>query len=103
LVNGYFVFGLNESQLGGSASTVFLAERRSNAVGASPPNCDVIFRPWYNSSNPLAPRNDMDEETGAIATHRHLGSANYLFADDHAETLEFSRVWGPPNNNLVTP
>lgn len=101
LVNAYFVFGLNECQLPGAASTVFVAERRSTAVDNVPPNCDVIFRPWYNPANPDAPRNDMDEKTGAIASTRHQGGANYLFADDHCETLPFDRVWGPPNNDMV--
>ena len=103
LANGYFVWGFYEFQLKSSSETVFLAERRSTPVKVTPPNCDVIFRPWFNPLNPVAPWNDMDPVTGAIATTRHMGSANYLFADDHAKALTFEQVWGPPGTDLMTP
>lgn len=103
LVNGYFVWGINENQVSSSAETVFVAERRSGSVGIIPPDCDVIFHPWYNSTNPLAPKNDMDPKIGAIDTTRHLGAANYLFVDDHCKALEFEQVWRSPDSNLMTP
>jgi len=103
LVNGFFVWGLNEYQIDGDSHTVYIAERRSTAVDNAPPNCDVIFRPWYTATNPQAPQNDMSERKGAIATERHMGGANYLFADDHCEWLRFNRVWNPPETDLFTP
>lgn len=103
LTNGYFVWGLTESQVRGDASTIYLAERRSFPVGHVPPNCDVIFRPWYNPTNPLAPQNDMDPKKGAIATQRHRGGANYLFADNHCGWLSFDEVWSPPDHDFLMP
>ena len=103
LANGYFVWGFYEFQLGSTSETVFLAERRSYWIKTTPPNCDVIFRPWYFSGNPHAPQDDMDPVKGAIATKRHGDGANYLFADDHCATLTFSQVWSPPDHDMFTP
>lgn len=103
LFNGYLVWGTSEYQIRSVPDTVLLAERRSYPVGSVPPNCDVIFRPWYNPSNPLAPTNEMDPKIGSIAAARHNKGSNYLFADTHAEWFEFEQVWDPPNINRFTP
>lgn len=96
-VNGYFVWGLNQSEIyNGVSSTILVAERRNSASkNGAPPNCDVIYRPWYNPGNPLAPANDMDEFDGALDTRRHQGGANYLFADGHAAFKLWGQVYGP--------
>ena len=103
VANGYFVWGLNQSQVRSLGGTILVAERRSYAVGNNPEVCDDIYHPWYNSANLVAPRNDMDEITGAIATGRHNGGANYAFVDGHALWMKFTRTWSPPNIDLHTP
>jgi len=92
LVTGYFVFGLNESQVGQPAATIFSAERRS---GGDTPYCDTLYRPWWNRLNRIAPEDDMNPETGAVATTRHVKS-NFLFTDGHVKPMAWSQTWAPP-------
>jgi len=99
LVNGYFVFGLNESGVDRPSNTIFLAERR----GQSPeftPYCDYIYRPWWNAGNTEAPEDEMAQTDGAIATTRHLDHSNYAFADGHGKAMAFTQTYSPPAINL---
>jgi prepilin-type N-terminal cleavage/methylation domain-containing protein/prepilin-type processing-associated H-X9-DG protein len=99
LANGYFVFGQNESAITRPANTIYLAERRSNPVGNDDPYCDDIYHPWFNATNSSAPEDEMDPTIGAIATTRHLGLANYDFADGHAKSQSWPSTYSPPQNN----
>jgi prepilin-type N-terminal cleavage/methylation domain-containing protein/prepilin-type processing-associated H-X9-DG protein len=106
LVNGYFVWGLSDAGVGRPASTIIYAERRSQAVANPPtdPFCDDIYHPWfYPPVNPLAPANEMDELTGAIAARRHSEGSNFVFADGHAGWKRFSQTFSPPAVDLHTP
>jgi len=103
LFNGYLVWGRSEYEIRSVPDTVLVAERRSYAVATTPPNCDVIFRPWFDPTNPNAPWNDMDPEAGAIATHRHASGSNYLFADNHTQWFEFRQVWNGSDLDRFTP
>lgn len=97
LANAYFLFGLNQGQISnGVASTIILTERRDRlGPNGEAPNCDVAYYPWYNPSNPAAPRNDMDETAGAVDTTRHQEGANYLYADGHATWRKWSQTYSP--------
>jgi len=99
VVNAYFVFGLGGASISKPSNTIYIAERRSNAVGDEDPYCDDIYHPWFNSSNVKAPDDEMDLTLGAIATTRHLGLANYDFVDGHAEALPWSQTYSPPATN----
>jgi prepilin-type N-terminal cleavage/methylation domain-containing protein/prepilin-type processing-associated H-X9-DG protein len=109
LINGYFVWGLNESQMYSTSSTIEYAERRSVTVGAFPAYCDDIYHPWFNILNPnLNNANGVDDEMdalhGAIANARHNGRANYTFSDGHAKGYVWSQTWSPPSNvDMHTP
>jgi prepilin-type processing-associated H-X9-DG protein len=106
LVNGYFVWGLNDAAVGTPSSIIIYAERRSERVVSPPadPYCDDIYHPWFFPPiNPLAPANEMDEVTGAIATRRHLGGSNYVFVDGHAGWKRFTQTWSPPTIDMHTP
>jgi prepilin-type processing-associated H-X9-DG protein len=83
LINGFFVWGLNESQVQHVSNTLYFGERRSVAVNGVPQYCDDIYHSWWNTSNSVAPGNDMDPLTGAISD-RHNGGCNFAFADGHA-------------------
>ena len=98
LINGYFVWGLNESGVDKPASTIYFAERRSAAEKDAEPFCDDIYHPWFNPTNPSAPENEMDPFTGAIATHRHTGVANYVFAEGHAKSYSWSQTFSDTVN-----
>lgn len=103
LVNGYFVWGLSESGVRSTSSTIYLAERRSGPVLSAIAYCDVIYRPWYNPSNGVAPQDDMDSVTGAIGV-RHFDGSNYEFVDGHAAWKKYGQTWSPANNiDLHTP
>ncbi len=103
LTNAYFVFGLAESQVTAPAETIYLAERRSSAsANASDSFCDDIYHPWFNdAANPAG--NEMDPKTGAIATARHGGGANYVFADGHAGWKRFEQTLYPINRHTPEP
>lgn len=106
LVNGYFVWGLSDAGVGRPASTILYAERRSEAVSVplADPYCDDIYHPWfYPPINPLAPANEMDELTGAIAARRHREGSNFVFADGHSGWKRFSQTFSPPAIDLHTP
>ncbi len=92
LVNGYFVWGLNESAVPRPAGTIYLAERRSVEQNGAQPYCDDIYHPWWNPTNPSAPSNDMDPDTGAISL-RHTKGCNFILADTHAKYQKFNATW----------
>lgn len=100
IVNGFFVFDLGEDGVDKPASTIYFSERRSRGQNGAPPYCDDIYRPWWNSTNPQAPEDEMDVDNGAVATKRHLDMANYIFADGHAKTLSWTQTYAPPRVNL---
>jgi prepilin-type N-terminal cleavage/methylation domain-containing protein/prepilin-type processing-associated H-X9-DG protein len=106
LVNGYFVWGLMDASITKPTSTIIFTERRSQAAGDPPadPFCDDIYHPWfYPAVNPLAPANEMDEVTGAIAAQRHSGGSVFTFADGHAGWKRFAQTFSPPNIDLHNP
>ncbi len=103
LINGYFVWGLNESSIYSTTGTIEYAERRSVAYNGAAPYCDDIYHPWFNYLNPNIGNgngvdNEMDPLIGAMATTRHTTGANYTFADGHSKHVVFSQTWSPPNN-----
>jgi prepilin-type processing-associated H-X9-DG protein len=109
LINAYFVWGLNESQMASSSSTVEYAERRSVQVGDFTPFCDDIYHPWFNNLNPnLGNANgvgdEMDASHGAVANSRHNGRSNFTFSDGHAKGYVWSQTWSPASNvDMHTP
>lgn len=100
LVNGFFVWGLSESNVQHPSDTIYLAERRSLSVDDETdplkvPYCDDIYHPWWNASTfpSVAPENDMDPVTGAMDVSRHRGGENYIFSDCHANWRTFKQTW----------
>ncbi|CAN5477081.1 hypothetical protein BH11ARM1_BH11ARM1_14490 [soil metagenome] len=93
LFNAFLIFGLNESQISAPASMIGLTERRSGIQAGADPFCDYAYRPWYNAGNPVAPEDQMDPLTGAVATLRHMGSQNYAFMDGHLKVMHWSNTF----------
>jgi prepilin-type N-terminal cleavage/methylation domain-containing protein/prepilin-type processing-associated H-X9-DG protein len=100
LANAYFVFGLSQSAVANSASTIYIAERRSVGVGEDDPYCDDIYHPWFNATNPDSPNDDMDSVSGAVATTRHETMSNFSFVDGHVKSLGWFATYSPPAVNL---
>ena len=109
LNNAYFAFGLTLAQVSAPAETIYITERRSSdSASAGDSFCDDIYHPWFNASNPnLNPANgvtdEMDAKTGAMATSRHGGGANYVFADGHAGWKRFEQTLFPVNRHVPEP
>jgi prepilin-type N-terminal cleavage/methylation domain-containing protein/prepilin-type processing-associated H-X9-DG protein len=97
LINAYFLFGANESQITVPTSTIYVVER-------NPDFCDVHIHPWggeiydvgtatgaiapyYSASTyPSYVNTSFDSPTEfAVASNRHYGGANYDFADGHVQ------------------
>ena len=100
MVNGYFVWGLTETEISNVSQLVLYAERRSEASNGVDPYCDDIYHPWfYPPANPETPEgfNEMDELTGAVAATRHMGGSNFTFADGHAASKKWTQTWSPAN------
>ncbi len=109
LVNGYFIWGMNESQVGQTSNAIIFVERRSlpsQVQGQIDPYpfCDDSYKPWFqHDQNPLSPSHHMDEFDGAIQTNRHNQGANYTFCDGHVKWMHFRQTYDPPMVNLHRP
>jgi prepilin-type processing-associated H-X9-DG protein len=57
-----------------------------------------MYRPWFNSSNPSAPEDDMDPVIGAVAARRHNERSNYAFADGHVKNLAWTQTFSLASN-----
>lgn len=101
VVNGFFVFGQQESTIR-TAETILLSERRSAATGAASPYCNDIYHPWLFPGNAQAPNDDMSATVGAIATVRHFQGSNFTFADGHVKSLAWTQTFAPPTVNMHT-
>ena len=102
LINAWFVFGLNATAIPKPATTIYFAERRSQVEQGADPYCDDIYHPWFNPTNGASPGNEMDPFTGAVATHRHTGGSNFVFADGHAKWKQWTQTFSLPNINWHT-
>jgi len=103
LINGWFVWGLSESQVVHPSNTIDFAERRSELRSDPPgspgrPFCGDIYHPWFFlPTNPKTPpgQDDMDENAGAISTHRHSQGSNFIFCDTHAKWKQWAQTFSP--------
>jgi prepilin-type N-terminal cleavage/methylation domain-containing protein len=105
LINGYYVWGLNESQIPYPANNIEYAERRSVAFNGNAPYCDDIYHPWFNIDNPNLGNangvdNEMDPQIGAIQTNRHGPGSNFTFAEGHAKYYNWTQTWSPPQIDM---
>jgi len=109
IVNGYFIFGMNDSQVGNSSNAIIFSERRSLPSTTAPqidsnPFCDDSYKPWFQHDvNPLSPSHHMDEWDGAIQTDRHSKASSYTFCDGHVKLMHFKQTYSLPNINMHRP
>lgn len=93
LLNAYFLFGATMAEISTPAQTIYIAERRSSGDPKTD-FCDVHFHPWLNEvQDPLNSSDTINPV--AIASRRHSGGSNYVYADGHAKWSRFSQVRAP--------
>ena len=93
VMNSYFLFGATSARINIPSATIVVAERNSRL-------CDVQVNPWlgeiYDEAGTkgaiaadVVPSacvvQPQDDTSFAVASTRHGGGANYLFADGHAQ------------------
>jgi len=85
VLNAYYLFGATESRLDAPAQAIYFAERNNKF-------CDVHYHPWLGeaeSPNPVA-----------IASTRHTGGSNYVYAEGHAKWRHFEQTRMPFGTHL---
>jgi len=97
LLNAYYLFGMNQSQVLTPSQSVYINER-NNA------DCDVHYHPWlgevgdangnpYTVAIPTAP--DLGVPTFAIASTRHGTGSNGTYCDGHSKWRPFGAMRKP--------
>ncbi|HLK61263.1 MAG TPA: DUF1559 domain-containing protein [Chthonomonadaceae bacterium] len=81
LLNAYYLFGATLAQITTPAQSIYIAERKDSF-------CDVHYHPWLDEAQlPTGPSDTSDPL--AIASLRHSGGSNYVYADGHAKWRRF--------------
>lgn len=101
LVNAYFLFGLADSQLAGTANTIYVVERNGKF-------CNVHIHPWLGEVYDWAGKtgvvegNTLDnapyvssDNLFAVASKRHTQGSNYAFADGHVKWERYAATIQP--------
>ncbi len=97
LLNAYYLFGMNQSQVSAPSQSVYINERNSS-------DCDVHYHPWlgevgdasgnpYTSVLPSAP--DAGIPVFAIASTRHGSGSNGSYCDGHSRWAPFGAMRTP--------
>jgi prepilin-type N-terminal cleavage/methylation domain-containing protein/prepilin-type processing-associated H-X9-DG protein len=103
LLNAYYLFGMNQSQVTTPSQSVYINER-NNA------DCDVHYHPWlgevgdangnpYTVPIPTAP--DLGVPVFAIASTRHGTGSNGTFCDGHSRWQSFGAMRQPFEGHLL--
>lgn len=93
LLNSYYLFGLTSSQVTDISRSIYIAERKDTF-------CDVHYHPWLGEIE--LPTGLADKTNPiAIASDRHLGGSNYIYADGHGAWRHFTLTRQPfPGHEL---
>ena len=97
LLNAYYLFGMNQSQVTSPSQSVYINERNDA-------DCDVHYHPWlgevgdangnpYTSALPTAP--DLGVPVFAIAATRHGNGSNGSYCDGHSRWNAFGAMRQP--------
>lgn len=99
VLNAYYLFGMNQSQVTEPARSAYINERNNN-------DCDVHYHPWLgevgdNNGNPYAvdltsgQPNDLGVPVFAIASTRFAGGSTATYCDGHAKWHPFGAMRTP--------
>jgi len=97
ILNAYYLFGMNQSQVTEPSRSVYINERNDG-------DCDVHYHPWLGEvgdSNgnpytvPIAGATDLGVPTFAIASTRHTTGSNGAYCDGHSKWRPFGAMRQP--------
>ena len=93
IINAYYLFGATLAQINAPAQSIYVVERRSDGSKATD-FCDVHYHPWLGEIE--TPLNNLDLINPiAVASQRHSGGSNYVYADGHAKFQKFANTRKP--------
>jgi prepilin-type processing-associated H-X9-DG protein len=103
LLNAYYLFGMNQSQVTSPSQSVYINERNNS-------DCDVHYHPWlgevgdangnpYTTALPTAP--DLGVPVFAIASTRHGTGSNGTYCDGHSRWNPFGAMRQPFDGHLL--
>ncbi len=87
LLNAYYLFGATLAQLPVPSESIYVSERRDNF-------CDVHYHPWLGEVEISTGPTDTADPV-AVASTRHTGGANYIYADGHSKWMRFENTRKP--------
>ncbi len=93
VINAYYLFGAILAQIPTPAQSIYVVERRSEG-NKNTDFCDVHYHPWLSEVELPADSNDMINPV-ALASKRHTGGSNYIYADGHAKWQRFENTRRP--------
>ena len=103
LLNAYYLFGMNQSQVTTPSQSVYINERNSA-------DCDVHYHPWLGevgdvNGNPYVAPLPTAENQGvpvfAIASTRHGTGSNGSYCDGHSRWNPFGAMRKPFDGHLL--
>ncbi len=103
VLNAYYLFGMNQSQVTTPSQSVYINER-NNA------DCDVHYHPWLGEvgdsngipyTSPLPTASDLGVPVFAIASLRHGNGSNGSYCDGHSRWRPFGAMRKPFDGHLL--
>ena len=93
IINAYYLFGATLAQINTPAQSIYVVERRSEGNKVTD-FCDVHYHPWLAEIELPLNSNDTANPI-ALASKRHTGGSNYVYADGHAKWQRFENTRKP--------
>jgi len=94
VLNAYYLFGMNQSQVTAPSQSVYINERNDS-------DCDVHYHPWLGEvgdanglpyTSPLPTASDLGIPPFAIASTRHSTGSNGSYCDGHSKWKPFGAM-----------
>ncbi|MHB8636828.1 MAG: prepilin-type N-terminal cleavage/methylation domain-containing protein [Fimbriimonadaceae bacterium] len=103
VLNAYYLFGINQSQVTAPSQSVYINERNNS-------DCDVHYHPWLGEvgdasgnpyTSPIAGAANLGVPVFAIAATRHFNGSNGTFCDGHSKWAPFPAMRAPFEGHLL--
>jgi prepilin-type N-terminal cleavage/methylation domain-containing protein/prepilin-type processing-associated H-X9-DG protein len=103
VLNAYYLFGMNQSQVITPSQSVYINERNNN-------DCDVHYHPWLGEvgdangnpyTTPIVGAANLGVPVFAIASTRHFNGSNGTFCDGHSKWSTFGAMRTPFADHLL--